>query len=134
VRPDSTGLADDLNAAWNASGVTMRTRQRLRRALVTDSIADVDEATREIVLPIHWRGSQHSQLWVRKPNSGEHCCRTPDEALAGMRSMASRWSDEVIAASLNRMGMPTGHGTHRFSAAGERNSRLPFLPRRAANG
>jgi hypothetical protein len=41
---DFTGLADDLDAARNAPGVTMRTRQRLLRALVTDIIADVDEA------------------------------------------------------------------------------------------
>ncbi len=27
-----------------------------------------------------------------------------------MRSMATRWSDQDIAASLNRMGMPTGQG------------------------
>src|SRR6185369_2582763 len=45
VPPDFTGLADDLNAAWNAPGVTMRARQRLLRALVTDIIADVDEVT-----------------------------------------------------------------------------------------
>ena len=56
--PDFAGLADDLTAAWNAPGVTMRTRQRLLRALVTDIIADVDEAVREVVLTIHWRGGQ----------------------------------------------------------------------------
>jgi excisionase family DNA binding protein len=89
-------------------GVTMRTRQRLLRALVTDIIADVDEAAREVVLTIHWRGGQHSQLRIRKPKSGEHGCRTPDEALAVMRSMATRWSDANIAATLARMGMPTG--------------------------
>ena len=120
VPPDFTGLANDLGAAWNAPGVTMRTRQRLLRALVTDIIADVDDATREVVLTIHWRGGQHSQLRVRKPKSGEHGCRTPEEALAVMRSMATRWSDEDIAASLNRMGMPTGHGktwtAHRVSS------------------
>src|SRR5260370_35140370 len=37
-----------------------------------------------------------------------------------MRSMASRWSDEDIAASLNRMRMPTGQGktwtAHRVSS------------------
>src|SRR5207249_4466677 len=118
--PDFAGLADDLDAAWNAPGVTMRTRQRLLRALVTNIIADVDEATREVVLTIHWRGGQHSQLRVRKPKSGEHGCRTPDEALAVMRTMATRWSDEDIAASLNRMGMPTGQGktwtAHRVSS------------------
>src|SRR5713226_907451 len=31
VPPDFTGLADDLEVAWNAPGVTMRTRQRLAR-------------------------------------------------------------------------------------------------------
>ena len=118
--PDFAGLAHDLEAAWNAPGVTMRTRQRLLRALVTDIIADVDDATREVVLTIHWRGGQHSQLRVRKPKSGEHGCRTPDDALAVMRTMATRWSDEDIAASLNRMGMPTGQGktwtAHRVSS------------------
>jgi Recombinase zinc beta ribbon domain/Recombinase len=113
VPPDFTGLADDLEAAWNAPGVTMRTRQRLLRALVVDIITDVDDATREVVLTIHWRGGQHSQLRVRKPRSGEHGCRTPGEALAVMRSMATRWSDADIAATLNRMGMPTGQGKTR---------------------
>lgn len=108
--PDFAGLANDLDAAWNAPGVTMRARQRLLRALVTDIIADFDEEAREVVLTIHWRGGQHSQLRVRKPKSGEHGCRTSEEALAVMRSMASRWSDEDIAATLNRMGMRTGQG------------------------
>ena len=107
---DFAGIADDLNAAWNAPTTTMRTRQRLLRALVTDIVADVDEAAREVVLTIHWRGGQHSQLRVRKPATGEHGCRTPEEALAVMRSMAGRWSDADIAASLNRMGMRTGQG------------------------
>ncbi|MBV8800080.1 MAG: recombinase family protein [Alphaproteobacteria bacterium] len=118
--PDFSGLADDLHAAWNAPGVTMRTRQRLARAMIADIIADVDEATREVVLTIHWRGGQHSQLRVHKPKTGEHGCSTSEEALAIMRSMATRWSDEDIAASLNRMGMRTGQGktwtAHRVSS------------------
>src|SRR3954470_20883377 len=105
------GLADDLTSAWNApSSTTTRTRQRLVRALIQDIIADVDEATREVVLVIHWKGGRHSELRVRKPRTGEHGCNTPEAALAVMRSMATRWSDEDIAASLNRMGMRTGQG------------------------
>jgi DNA invertase Pin-like site-specific DNA recombinase len=118
--PDLTSLAGDLAAAWNAPGVTMRSRQQLLRALITDIIADVDEDAREVILTIHWRGGQHSQLRVRKPKSGEHGCRTTEDALAVMRSMASRWSDEDIAASLNRMGMRTGQDkswtAHRVSS------------------
>jgi DNA invertase Pin-like site-specific DNA recombinase len=118
--PDFTGLADNLDAAWNAPGVTMRARQQLLRALVAEIIVSVDEATREVILTIHWRGGQHSQLRVRKPKSGEHGCRTSDDAVEVIRSMATRWSDEHIAASLNRMGMRTGQGktwtAHRVSS------------------
>jgi len=108
--PDLAGLAEDLAAAWNAPGVTMRSRQQLLRTLIKDIVADVDDAKREVVLTIHWRGGQHSQVRVTKPRSGEHGRRTPDEALAVMRSMAAKWSDEHIAATLNRMGLPTGQG------------------------
>jgi hypothetical protein len=123
AKPDFTGLAEDLEAAWKAPGVTMRTRQRMLRSLVTDIIADVTDAgdnAREIVLTIHWTGGQHSELRLRKPGTGEHDCRTPEDALAVMQSMASRWSDEEIAATLNRMGLPTGQGktwtAHRVSS------------------
>lgn len=103
-------LADNLSAAWNAPDVTMRARQQLLRTLVADIIVDVDDEVRDVVLTIHWRGGRHSELRVRKPRSGEHGCATTEDALAVMRSMAGRWSDEHIAASLNRMGMPTGQG------------------------
>lgn len=103
-------LADNLSAAWHAPNVTMRARQQLLRTLITDILVDVDEDARDVVLTIHWRGGQHSELRVRKPRTGEHGCATTEDALAVMRSMAGRWSDEHIAASLNRMGLPTGQG------------------------
>lgn len=113
-------MADNLSVAWNAADVTMRARQQLLRMLVADIIFDVDETVREVVLAIHWRGGQHSDLRVRKPLPGEHGCATADDALAVMRSMVGRWSDEHIAASLNRMGLPTGQGktwtAHRVSS------------------
>ena len=115
-----TNLADNLSAAWNAPGVTMRARQQLLRTLITDIVVDVDDEAREVILTIHWRGGQHSELRVRKPRTGEHGCATAEDALAVMRSMAGRWSDEHIAASLNRMGLPTGQGktwtAHRVSS------------------
>jgi excisionase family DNA binding protein len=73
-------------------------------------MVDVDEAARDVVLTIHWQGGQHSQVRVRKPKSGEHGCTTSEEALKIMRSMAGRWSDSDIAATLNRMGVRTGFG------------------------
>ncbi len=111
VQPDAfADLADNLQAAWDAPDVTMRARQQLLRTLIADIVVDVDDAVRDVVLAIHWKGGQHSELRVRKPQTGEHGCATTEDALAVMRSMAGRWSDEHIAASLNRMGMPTGQG------------------------
>ena len=98
AKPDFAGLAEDLDAAWKTPRVTMRTRQQLLRALVNDITVDIDEAAREIVLTIHWKGGQHSELRLRKPQSGEHDCRTSDEALAVIRSMATRGSLGGLAA------------------------------------
>ena len=113
-------MAENLSAAWNTPDVTMRARQQLLRTLIADIIVDVDDTVRDVVLTIHWRGGQHSELRVRKPRAGEHGCATAEDALAVMRSMAGRWSDEHIAASLNRMGLPTGQGktwtAHRVSS------------------
>jgi DNA invertase Pin-like site-specific DNA recombinase len=110
AKPNFVDIAEDLEAAWKTSSVTMRTRQQLLRTLVNEITADIDEGAREIVLIIHWKGGQHSELRLCKPRSGGHDCITPDAALAVIRSMASRWSDEDIAATLNRMRLPTGQG------------------------
>ena len=84
------------------------------RAVAPMAIEAAQEAERML------RGGQHSELRVRKPRTGEHGCNTPEQALAVIRSMAGRWSDQDIAASLNRMGMPTGQGktwtAHRVSS------------------
>ena len=112
-------LADNLAAAWNAPGVTMRARQQLLRTLIADIIVNVDHNVRDVVLTIHW-------LEASTPNCAcvsQELARpvpTTDDALAVMRNIAGRWSDEHIAASLNRMGLPTGQGktwtAHRVSS------------------
>lgn len=104
------GLAQDLRAAWTLPATSMRDRQRLLRTLIENIVADIDDSTGEIVLVVHWKGGRHTELRVMKPKSGEHNSRTSEEALAIIREMAGRWSDEAIAACLNRMGMSTGQG------------------------
>ena len=104
------GLANDLEAVWNAPTTDRRTKQQLVRALIEEIVVDVDDSEREVVLLIHWRGGQHSEVRVRKPATGEHTKRAPQEAEKIVREMATRWSDEDIAATLNRMALPTGQG------------------------
>jgi hypothetical protein len=103
-------LAVDLRAAWDAPTADTRVKQQLVRTLVEEILVDVDDQSREVVLVIHWRGGQHSEVRARKPNPGEHRKRTSDEAEAVIRQMAGTWSDAQIATALNRMGIRTGQG------------------------
>lgn len=102
------GLAEDLGSVWESPQADMALKQRIIRVLIREIIVDVDTGSDEIVLVIHWVGGQHSELRVRKPATGEHRKRAPDEAVAVIRSMATRWSDGEIATTLNRMGLATG--------------------------
>jgi DNA invertase Pin-like site-specific DNA recombinase len=114
VLPDREGLltlAMDLKVVWDAPTTDMRTKQRLVRSLIEEIVVDVDQATREIVFVIHWRGGQHSELRARigRPGRVEARC-TSEEADRLIREMAPKWSDAAIAATLNRMRMKTGLG------------------------
>lgn len=101
-------LAHDLKAAWDAPTSDAGVKQRLIRTVVEEIVVDVDSASSEIVLVIHWRGGQHSEVRARKPASGEHRKRAPAQADVLIRDMAGTWSDEHVAATLNRMGLHTG--------------------------
>ena len=108
-------LARDLGAVWSSSSCDMRTKQRLTRTLIEEISVDVDDEKREIILVVHWRGGQHSEVRVRKPQPGEHMMRNPAEVDDVIRQMGGRWPDEHIAATLNRMGSKTPFG-HSWSA------------------
>ena len=71
-------------------------------------MADVDESNREIVLLIHWAGGRHSELRLKKRETGQHRRCTSMEAVEVVRQMTGRFTDESIAATLNRLGMRTG--------------------------
>lgn len=103
-------LAADLEAVWNAPATDMRLKQQIVHTLIEEIVVDVDDGKREVVMVIHWRGGQHSELRIAKPATGEHMKRASDQVDKMIRSMATRWSDEEIAATLNRTGATTGHG------------------------
>jgi excisionase family DNA binding protein len=103
-------LAQDLPAIWNSPSTDMRLKQRLVRILIDEIVVDVDEKSSEVVLVIHWAGGRHSELRVKKNRIGEHRRCTNIDAIAVIRQMAARFSDEQIAATLNRLGLRTGAG------------------------
>jgi DNA invertase Pin-like site-specific DNA recombinase len=103
-------LAQDLPSVWNSPSADMRLKQRIVRILIQEIIADVEESSREIVLLIHWAGGRHSELRLKKREIGRHRQCTSMEAVEVVRQMAGRFTDELIAATLNRLGMRTGIG------------------------
>ena len=103
-------LAQDLPAVWNSPSADMRLKQRIVRILIEEVIADVDEDHREIVLLIHWAGGRHSELRLKKREIGQHRWCTSLEAIEVVRQKAGKFSDELIAATLNRLGLRTGIG------------------------
>ena len=103
-------LAQDLPAVWSGASTDMRLKQRIVRILVHEIVADTDETAGEIVLLIHWAGGRHSELRIKKNASGRHSKCTAEEAVEVVRQMAGKYSDDRIAATLNRLGLKTGAG------------------------
>jgi excisionase family DNA binding protein len=103
-------LAQDLPAVWNAPATDMRLKQRIVRILIREIVVDIDEEKHEIVMLLHWAGGRHSELRIKKSTAGQHRYCTKLEAVEVVRRMAGQFSDEQIAATLNRLGMRTGVG------------------------
>jgi hypothetical protein len=124
-RESLLSLAEDLEAVWNSSASDLRAKQRRARALIEEIVVDVEDANREVFFVVPWRGGQHSELRVRKPRPGEHTMRNSAEVDQVVRQMGMRWSDEHIAATLNRMGTttPCGHTWDAKRVAGYRRTK-----------
>lgn len=103
-------LAQDLPAIWNSPSTEMRLKQRLVRIVIDEIVVNVDKESNEIVLVLHWAGDRHSELRVKKNGTGKHRRCTNVDAIGVIRQMADRFSDEQIAATLNRLGLRTGAG------------------------
>jgi len=103
-------LAQDLPAIWNSSSTDQRLKQRIVRILIREIVADVDENSREVVLVIHWAGGRHSELRVKKSETGRSRRCTDPETIEVLQQMAGRYTDQQIAATLNRLKLRTGVG------------------------
>ena len=103
-------LAKDLPAVWELPTTDLALKQRITRILIHEIVANVDEQAHEVVLVIHWVGGRHSELRVPKLRTGHHSRCTKVETVDLVRQMASNYSDDDIALTLNRIGLKTGAG------------------------
>ena len=60
-------LAHDLPAVWNAASTDPRTKQRLARILIQETVVDLDDKANEVVITVHWTGGRHTECGLPAP-------------------------------------------------------------------
>lgn len=102
-------LAEDLQAVWSAPTTDARLRKRIVRTVIEEAIADLDDATAEIVLTIHWVGGAHTEHRLPRRRRGQRNS-TSASIVQAVRALVLIAKDDVIAGILNRNGLRTGNG------------------------
>ncbi|TAT71075.1 recombinase family protein [Rhizobium ruizarguesonis] len=103
-------LAHDLPTAWNATATDTRTKQRLIHILVQEIVCNLDDATNEAVLLVHWTGGRHTEVRVARVKTGRYPSEMAPSAVEALRKLGGHWPDRDLAVSLNRMHCKTGDG------------------------
>lgn len=96
-------LACDLPSAWNAPGTDMRTKQRIAHILIQEVLIDLDDASREAVVTIHWRGGRHTELRVSRVRCGRYPADRRPSPVEVIRKLGGQWPDREVAVTMNRM-------------------------------
>jgi hypothetical protein len=125
-------LARDLPSTWNAPGTDARTRQRITHILIREVILDLDAATNEAIVIIHWNGGRHTELRVSRVRTGRYPADRRPSPVEVIRRVGGQWPDREVAVTMNRMRCkpPDGQAwtTVRVREIRERLGIAPFDP------
>ena len=125
-------LAHDLPAAWNAPTTDARTRQRLTHTLINEVVINLDDASNEAVVMVHWIGGRHTEVRVPRVKTGRYSPDRQPGAVEVIRKLAGQWPDRELAVTMNRMRCKTEDGetwtTVRVAELRERLGIPPFDP------
>jgi DNA invertase Pin-like site-specific DNA recombinase len=103
-------LAHDLPAAWNAPTTSPRARQRLTRILIEEVVIDLDDASHEAVVLIHWSGGRHTEIRVARRREGGYPEGQYPSPVEIIRKLGGQWPDRELAVTMNRMRAKTSDG------------------------
>ena len=107
-RAELERLGSDLGTVWYDAKADHRLKQQIVRELIEHVLADVDEATDESVLWLHWTGGHHTELRApRRRRPGRN--RDIDLSIA-IDTLRKIVDDEDIARAFNRAGIRTDRG------------------------
>jgi excisionase family DNA binding protein len=103
-------LGNDLPTLWNHTAATADLKKRLLRAALREIvIADNPDRT-EHVLVLHWHGGVHTELRVKRTQTGQHRRVADADVIALVSELSKVCTDQTTAATLNRLGYRTGTG------------------------
>ncbi len=103
-------LAYDLPAAWNAPTTDARTKQRLAHLVIQEVVIDLDDASNEAVVIVHWIGGRHTELRVPRVKTGRYPVDRGPSPVAVMRKLGGQWPDRELAVTMNRMRCKSADG------------------------
>ena len=101
-------LGDRLEEVWYAPDADGCLKQQIVRVLLEHVLADVDEATDESVLWLHWSGGHHTEL--RAPRVRRRGRKRDMDLTSIMETLRKIANDEEISRALNRAGVRTDRG------------------------
>jgi excisionase family DNA binding protein len=107
-RSEIFGLAADLPRLWNHPSASTATRKRILRAVLEEII--VTAAADRLLVKLHWKGGDHTELQVAKNRVGQTRWTISAETEQLIRDLARLGPDKSITAILNRLGLRTGKG------------------------
>ena len=96
-------LAHDLPSVWNAPSCDMRTKQRITHILIREVLIDLDDATNEAIVTIHWNGGRHTELRVPRVKTGRYPADRKPNPSEVIRKIGGHWPDYQVAVTMNRM-------------------------------
>ena len=125
-------LTQDLPEVWNAPSADARTKQRLTRILIQEAVIDLDDASNEAVVTVHWTGGRHTEIRVARAKSGRYPEDRHPSPVVVMRKLGGQWPDRELAVTMNRMRCKSEDGkswtTVRVRELRERLGIAPFDP------
>jgi DNA invertase Pin-like site-specific DNA recombinase len=125
-------LGENFAAVWESEHCPVALKKKIVRTVIEEVIVEEDEAAKELVFTIHWKGGTHTAFRMPKPRSGVGR-QTSLEDLEIIRRMAVRYGDDDIARVLTKLQRRTATGKRwsalrvesirkRHGIAGERSS------------
>jgi len=103
-------LGEDFATLWSDAACSMTLKKRIARTLIKEIVVDLDDASQELSLVIHWHGGCHTGFTMPKPLSGALAHKTALEDVELITAMARRYRDDEIARVLSKLGRRTGKG------------------------